>query len=53
MNIHRVFPVENGCGKPCGECGKVRVFHSLARVSKPPEVQKCGYKSVYFGFGEK
>ena len=22
-------PVENRCGKPCGECGKVSVFHTL------------------------
>ena len=30
------FPVENPCGKGCGECGKVRVFNSYFASLKNP-----------------
>jgi hypothetical protein len=31
--------VENSCGKLCGNCGKVLVFHSYFRVLEIPQAK--------------
>ena len=44
--IYLHMPVENSCGKVCGECGKVRVFN---RYSAPLEIRSSMWKSPHKG----
>ena len=42
MDITVDAPVEKSCGKTCGDCGKVQVFHSYSGNFKVwPQTYKC------------